>query len=267
MEDSAKPPLSKTKLTLYVAAGIVVVIVAFIVIKLTNAPIAQLKAWEAQLVAENANPETAIEIIDNPRYDSIQRHIALRKALLSLSKKDSMVLVVNLPDSSLNLFLNGVFIHNARIDEYTIDRFLKNLPLGLYLNQFSKPISIASSSATIVKEPIIEKEAPKTPDELIASLSTPDSLVYLPAYVKLTADNGINLFLEQTEDSIREERSIGNAFRSIHKSERRKEFINSLVGMSSYDYQPSLVVKVTKIELTSIYRALPQQTKVVLYYE
>ena len=84
MEDSAKPPLSKTKLTLYVAAGIVVVIVALIVIKLTNAPIAQLKAWEAQLVAENANPETAIEIIDNPRYDSIQRQIALRKALLSM---------------------------------------------------------------------------------------------------------------------------------------------------------------------------------------
>jgi hypothetical protein len=266
MEDSAKAPLSKIRLALYTAAGMLVLFGVLIFIKLANAPIAQLKTWEVQLAAENANSETAIEIIDNPRYDSIQRETALRKALLSLTKKDSMVLVVNLPDSSLNLFLNGVFIHNVRIDEYTIDRFLKNLPLGLYLSQFSKPITIASSRATIVKEPIIEKEAPKTPDELITSLTTPDSLVYLPAYVKLTAENGINLFLEQTEDSIREERSAGNAFKSIHKSERRKEFINSLIGMSAYDYQPSLVIKVTKIELTSIYRALPLETKVVLYY-
>uniref|UniRef100_UPI004047B48C hypothetical protein n=1 Tax=Roseivirga sp. TaxID=1964215 RepID=UPI004047B48C len=259
--------MSKIRLVLYVAGGIVLVLFVLILIKLTNAPIAQLKAWEAQLAAENTNPETAIEIIDNPRYDSIQRQIALRKALLSLTKKDSMVLVVNLPDSSLNLFLNGVFIHNARIDEYSIDRFLKNLPLRLYLNQFSKPISIVSSSATIVKEPIIEKEAPKTPDEMITSLTTPDSLVYLPAYVNLTGDNGINLFLEQTEDSIREERSVRSAFRSIHKSKRRRELINSLIGMRAYDYQPGIVVKVTKIELTSIYRALPQETKVVLYYK
>jgi hypothetical protein len=267
MEDSTKAPLSKTKLTLYIAAGIVVVLVVLVLIKLINAPIAQIKAWEVEFAAENANPETAIEIIDNPRYDSIQRQIAFRKALLSLTKKDSMVLVVNLPDSSLNLFLNGVFIHNVRIDEYKIDRFLKDLPLGLYLNQFSKPIAIASSNATIVKEPIIEKEAPKTPDEMIASLTTPDSLVYLPAYVKLTGENGINLFLEQTEDSIQEERNAGNAFRSIHTSQRRKELINSLIEMSAYDYQPSLVVKVSKIELTSIYRALPQETKVVLFYK
>lgn len=267
MNDSAKPSLSKIRLALYGTAGILVLLFILILFKLTIAPIAQIRAWEAQLSAENTNADNQIEIINNPRYDSIQRQIALRKALLSLTKKDSMVLVVNLPDSSLNLFLNGVFIHNARIDEYTIDRFLKDLPLRLYLNQFSKPISIVSTGATIVKEPIIEKEAPKTPDELITSLTTPDSLVYLPAYVKLAAENGINLFLEQTEDSIREERRVGKAFRSIHKSKRRRELINSLIGMSAYDYQPSLVVKVAKIELTSIYRALPQETKVVLYYK
>jgi hypothetical protein len=242
------------------------VIAFFVAIKLANAPLAKLAEWEAQLEAQNVTGETTFTLIDDEVYDSIQRNIAFRKALLLPTKKDSMVLVVNLPDSSLNLFLNGVFIHNVRIDAYEIDPLLRDLSLDLYFSQFSKPLLIDTTLATIVKEPIIEKEAPKNPDELIASLSEPDSLIFKPAYVKLTAENGINFFIEQTEDNLKEDKAARETFKSAFKSARRKAFFNALFNSEAYDYQPNITLKVTKIELTAIYRALPKETKVVVYY-
>jgi hypothetical protein len=266
MEESSNPNLSKIKIAAYFTACLVVLLLIFVSVKLAQAPIKRINQWEAQLTEENAASGSPIKVIKEARYDSIQRAIALRKALLSLTKKDSMVLVINLPDSSLNLFLNGVFIHNVKIEAYEIDPLLENLSLSLYLNQFSKPLSISSTNATIVKEPIIEKEAPKNPEELLAAVTTPDTVIFKPAYLKMSAQNGINFFIEQAEDSLKEDRAVRDAFKSVHQAQRRKAFINSLFGDDSYNYEPSLLLKVSKIELTAIYRALPKDTKVVVYY-
>jgi hypothetical protein len=266
MEDLAKPKLSKIKIILYFSVSLVALVLILVAIKLVNAPIAKLNEWEIKMVNEHTAGATIVQIANNAVYDSLQRNIALRKALLTLIRKDSMVLVVNLPDSSLNLVLNGVFIHHVKIDEYEIDPMLKDLSLALYVNQFSTPLTITSTSATIVKEPIIEKEAPKSPADLLASLTTPDTLIFKPAYLKMTAENGINFFIEQTEDSLKEDRRVRASFNTIHTSERRRALFNAIINVEAYDYQPSLLLKVTKIELTAIYRALPKETKVVVYY-
>ncbi|KYG77146.1 hypothetical protein [Roseivirga echinicomitans] len=253
--------LSKSGKTifLYIALAMILIIIIFGLVKYAMAPVNKLAEWKK-------NQET-IAVYNDAKLDSIQRLIAYRDALLSLSKKDSIHLIINVPDSTLGLFINGVVIYNVKMTSMKLDPMLRKLPQGMYIQTFSKPLSVTLSEASIIKEPIIEKIAPKNPEELLTSVTTPDTLVHQPVFIKLITDNGIHFLITQDEDLTSVDKKANRSFWSGRRMERTKSFLTAMVNFQPYEYQPSVILEANDKALTAIYRALPEQPKVVVYYE
>tara|TARA_R110001592_G_scaffold284685_1_gene552994 strand:+ start:2501 stop:3283 length:783 start_codon:yes stop_codon:yes gene_type:complete len=244
---------------LYIALAMILVLMIFGLVKYAMAPVNKLAEWKQN--------QKTIAVYDDARLDSIQRLIAYRDALLSLSKKDSIHLIINVPDSTLGLFINGVVIYNVKMTTMKLDPMLRKLPQGMYVQTFSKPLSVTVSEASIIKEPIIEKIAPKNPEELLASISTPDTLVHQPVFIKLITDNGIHFLITQDEDLTSVDKKANRSFWSGRRMERTKSFLTAMVNFEPYEYQPSVILEANDKALTAIYRALPEHPKVVVYYE
>ncbi len=99
-----------------------------------------------------------------------------------LSEKDSIQLIVNLRDSIIGLSIKGVIIHKTQINNYKVDPLLNKLPVLEYVKLFSEPLQVKSQYATIVKEPIVVRNAPKDTAEATLNAYEPDTLIQNPAF-------------------------------------------------------------------------------------
>lgn len=108
--------------------------------------------------------------------------------------------------------------------------------------------------------------APKTQEEFLASVTLPDSVVFEPVYLELQLSNGIQLMLEQNGNDIGSAREIKRQF---YQPNRKAKLFNLLLAVFTFEtpeYQPQIRLEASNAELTSIYRALPIQPKVVISY-
>lgn len=249
----------KNRKPIIITASVLGVLLLLSMFHLASAPVNKLKEWKTE--GTSSEPTEFVKGLD-----SLQRQIAYKKALLALPKKDSINLVLNVPDSTLGLFINGLSIYRVKLTEVDLDPLLSRLNEEEYWNQFSKPLLVDTSRASIVKEPIIEKTAPKTQEEFLASVSQPDSVVYEPAFIQLTLENGIELFIGQHDETGRLDRKVKRQFYAPERWSGIKSLFRSVFTFKALEYRPKISLEASNVELTSIYRALPEQPKVVIFY-
>ncbi len=209
------------------------------------------------------------------KYDSMYDHPEIlplliektyKEALLKLSEQDSIQLIVNLHDSLVCLSIKGVIIHETHVNDILVDKVLRRLPGREFVKLFSQPIAVLSQTASIDKEPIVVRDAPK--DSLEASLTAykPDTLIQNPAFLMIRCDFGIKLILEQYPNSGFHDKWVRFIFRSKLWI---KNVLTSIVRFFSFrkqEYNPTIIIKMPVDDLRAIYRALPLKASVVLTY-
>ena len=259
------PALLKSAFTKYrkpilIGSSLIALLLVLVIYHKASAPIHKLREWK----------DLANQAIEKPQFargmDSLQRQIAFKQALLALPKTDSMHLVLNVPDSTLGLFVNGISIYKTKLTALDLDPLLKGLSEGGYYSQFSKPLTVTSSRASIEKEPIIEKTAPKTQEEFLASVTMPDSVVYDPAFIHLALENGMDIFIGLNEISNQADRKAERQFYASERKRNRNSLLKSVFTFKALEYRPEIYLEAANAEITSIYRALPEQPKVVIFY-
>ncbi|HEY9117059.1 MAG TPA: hypothetical protein VIN11_04485 [Roseivirga sp.] len=252
--------IQQNKRVLLWVASIIGVVFLVILFYRAASPIQKLKEWSSFAEAEGFSIDNVSEL------DSIQRQIAFKKSLLTLTGKDSIHMVINLPDSSIGLFMNGLIIFKTQITRMELDPLLKRLSPQLYGHQFSKGIKADTVRSTIIKEPIIEKVAPKTQEEFLASVTLPDSVVFEPVYLEFQLSNGIQLHLEQNEIHGQADIKTKRRFYRPNRRDGWMEMLYSAVTFKAPEYKAQIRLEANQAELTSIYRALPAKPKVVISY-
>ncbi len=193
---------------------------------------------------------------------------AFLDAQLSLSKADSIGLVINLKDSTASLVLKGVTLRRSKIDEINQDLIFKGINGPAYSKLFSKPLVCISDSSTVVKAPIEYHKAPKDTIEAMQRMRLPDSLVCEPGYYSLNLNRGIRLVMVQSEEwTTPEEIAVGERFKSDMQQQKFFLYrIKDLKGKETPDYIPTIVLKTSKYNIRAIYRGLPDKVSVVLTY-
>lgn len=190
---------------------------------------------------------------------------SFKESLLELGEKDSIQMAVNLTDSTVCLYINGVKIHQTPITYFDEDKLLKKLSNSAYIKIFSKPLEINQTYATIVKEPIVIRQAPKDTAEANLNAWKPDTLVQNPAYILFDLDLGIRLIFEQEITSSFGERwSKFGFYRKLWTANLREIFYH-LLHFTQPDYKAAITIKMPADDLRAIYRALPQRAYVVIY--
>lgn len=196
---------------------------------------------------------------DHPALVNTIKETTYLNAYNTMAKNDSIGLIVNLNDSILSLVLKGVIIHSAQIMSCSTDGFFKALDICTYQNLFAVPIEIKSQDASIEKEPVVIKKAPKSEAEATVAPYFPDTLKNKRiADIELKIAVGFNIYIHDGSDGcVKANENVstpGETWRNIKR----------LLVFKKPEYEPSIHICLQKNDALSIYRALPAKALVII---
>ena len=204
-------------------------------------------------------------IYSAPELKQLVSEKAFKEAKASLLSDDSIHLIVDLHDSIIGLSINGVVIHKTKFHDLNSDPLLNRLPNMYYVKLFSNPLSIEKQIATIVKEPIVVRHAPKDTVEAALNVYKPDTLVQNPAFLILKLNYHINLFISQDQNPAFNDKWVQFIFKSTYYARTVLRNARNFIFFKKPIYEPVIFIKVPANDLRSIYRALPENAKVMLF--
>jgi len=200
----------------------------------------------------------------HPEMQALIKEKAYKESLLKLSQSDSIQLVIDLTDSIVGLSIKGVSIHQTRIREFSKDKFLERLPLMHEIKLLSEPLQVRHIYATIVKEPVVVRHAPKDTLEAAMNAWQPDTLIQNPAFVSFLTEYGLQIILEQDQNDHFRDHWKKSVFYSHLSARRTIRATENFLTFSAQEYQPLITVKMPVDALRAVYRALPDNTLIVL---
>ena len=104
------------------------------------------------------NPTTGYTLIQLTRHSKDKNFYQARVAM---AQTDSVYLTITLPDSLINLEISGVVVHSSRMTSISTSKMLKKGNDFVISSLLGSPMRIVKDFATIPKEPIMVKIAPK----------------------------------------------------------------------------------------------------------
>jgi hypothetical protein len=248
-----------------------IIIVVFLIIILFYlgfslvAPIRKLN----QLNGAGTDPQQEIpaaysRLYEHPEFFSMNKNKAFRESRLIMSESDSIGLAVNLPDSTISVEIKGIILHAAKIESYKVGRLFRALENQTYLNLFSSPLRIELHNATIAKEPVIIKKAPKDTIEAAKALVLPDTMQKKPAFIVFTLNNGFRLFIEQEKTGSFKAAKKRILFRAGNQLKQAGENFLYMLRFQIPPYNPVIRIHIARDDAVAIYRALPENALVTI---
>lgn len=265
MPETNTPATSKRYVSL-IKILIYPLLVLFFLFELTLAlaPHQKLNEYKQLISSDSLFNVTYDNIWNYSEFHDLVKEKTFKEALLVLSHNDSIQLVINIPDSSVCLYINGVKIHQTNVTKIETDLLLNKLNIMQYAYIFSNPLSVNSQYATIVKEPIVVRQAPKDTAEVANNAYKPDTLMQNPAFLELRLAYEIDLILEQ---EIQPNSPEAQARKEFYKTIGGNKYIMAFkrfIHFKKQEYRPTITIILPANDIRAIYRALPQKSFVVI---
>jgi hypothetical protein len=189
---------------------------------------------------------------------------AFQKNRLTLAEKDSIYMILNLPDSLLILEIKGVTIKRARILDIEMSNRFALISHENMLPWIAEPFTLEGDLSTIPKSPIVIKQAPKDTIEAAKMSSKPAPPDSTNVFFTLYFDRNLVLEIEQADPGKAGATEKVETYRKIKREESTRSVFKMLKKPQQTD-QPMLIkLVVSEIEARTIYRAVPTKTHLVL---
>ena len=178
-----------------------------------------------------------------------------------MAKSDSISFSIDLVDSILFLEVKGVVVLESKINKIVKSRFFSSVDNEALIKYLSNPFMVNKKTATIEKEPIVFKKAPKDTIEAATQIFKPDTLVNEVICINIEFDKNLILEISQSEDKPQ--------FQNLNYllKKRSKNFIqvakNSISFKEPY-FTPKIIIELPKKDIKSVYRALPYKPQMAL---
>ncbi len=215
------------------------------------------------VITDEKNPVDQ-RIFTDSAYLKMLRQKSFLQSRSLMAETDSIYFIVNLSDSTANLEISGVSVHETKIKSFRISSILMKGDEYPILTMFSTPLTIANSFATIKKEPVMIKMAPKDTSEYKPDVM-PDTSIVEPVNFKLEMTNGIILYVYQEE---KEKAADRISFRRFDISDRVTDTWNSVKSVAQFkipQYHPFIKLIIPRSDAKIIYRALPKKGQIAVY--
>lgn len=228
------------------------------------APSYRIKDYKRRygFVQEEKNPVDQ-RIFSDSAYLSLLRENAFLQSRISIAATDSVYMSVNLADSVINLEISGIVVHTAHISRMSLSNILRRGDNYVILSMLSHPLSIKRNFASIRKEPLMIKKAPRDTSEYVPDI-IPDTTDYEPVNIIFETDNGIRFHIYQeaglkTGDGLR--RFI---FDMYHRFRYSSDTFIKIITFRMPDYKPYIRIRIPRADAKIIYRALPEKGQIAL---
>ncbi|MFH0756793.1 MAG: hypothetical protein V2B15_05870 [Bacteroidota bacterium] len=241
------------------------IILFLLLLSMALAPMHKMQEFERLVNSDSLFLEKYDPVYNQPEMRQMVKEKAFKEALVKLAESDSIQMVMNLSDSTINLSIKGVVIHQTKVASFYRDKLLNRMPLMQQVKLFSQPVAVQSQYATIVKEPVVIRQAPKDTLEAALNAWQPDTLIQNPAYLILSLDHGIYIIFEQETNPTFHDKWTRFAFYNRLRIRGSIRAVFRFVTFKKQDYHPAITIKMPADDLRAIYRALPGQPFIVIH--
>jgi hypothetical protein len=228
-------------------------------------PVQKLEALKIEFGPKPTEKTKADErILSDSAYLNLLKEKAFLQSKVAMAKTDSIYLTVNLHDSIANLEISGVVVHSAKISEISASKILTMGNENIILSMLATPFVISGSLATIEKDPVMLKLAPKDTSEYKPDIM-PDTSITEPANYILEMTNGTRLYVYQ-DDNVKASEKMSQFMFDL--KDRIRNTLSSLKNVLFFkvpEYHPFIKLKLTRADAKIIYRAIPKNGQVAVY--
>lgn len=203
------------------------------------------------------------KIFSDSAYLSLLKEKSFLQSRTLMAQTDSIYLVINLIDSTSSIEISGVTVHSAKISSYNASTILLKGDGNVVLNMLAMPLTIASSVASIRKEPVMIKIAPKDTSEFKPDI-IPDTSVVEPVNYILDMTDGTRIFVYQEENGPSDIR-INFMFDLKDRLRNTWNSLKSIALLSVPEYHPYIKIRIPRADGKIIYRALPRNGQIAIY--
>ena len=211
-------------------------------------------------VADEKNPVDE-RILTDSSYLALLKEKSSLQSRVTLAESDSIYLAINLQDSTVNLEINGVSVHQAEIGRFAVSRILRSQNNNVILSMLSVPMTVNRNFASIEKEPLMIKLAPRDTSEYEPDI-IPDTADYEPVNYIMEMDNGTTLLVYQEEKLKPGDGMRLFLFDLRHRIRFEAVRFARIITFRVPEYHPYIKLRIPRSDAKIIYRALPEHGQV-----
>jgi hypothetical protein len=189
---------------------------------------------------------------------------AFEKNRLDLAEKDSIYMVLDLPDSLVILEIKGVTVKKTRIINMEVSNRFALIPHENLLPWISEPFTLTRDLSTIPKSPIVIKQAPKDTIEAAKESSKPRPPDTTGVFYTFYFDRNLLLEVEQSNPPEADVLERVKAYQLIKRQESTQSVIQMLKKPEQTDQPMTIRLVLSDVDARAIFRAVPTKTKLIL---
>jgi len=189
---------------------------------------------------------------------------AFEKNRLSLAEKDSIYMVMDLPDSAVILEIKGVTVKKTKILAMEVSNRFAIIPHENLLPWISEPFTLTRDLSTIPKSPIVVKQAPKDTIEAAKASSAPRPPDSTGVFYTFYFDRNLLIEVEQSNPPEADVMERVKAYQDIKKEESKQSVIQMLKKPEQTDQPMAIKLVMSDVDARAIFRAVPTNTKLIL---
>ena len=145
------------------------------------------------------NSKVGNPVLSDSTYLKLLKEKAFLQSQLIMAETDSIYLILNLSDSTVNLGISGVTVHQSRFSEMEASKIFLRGDENLILSLMASPFTISKDWSTIRKEPVLYKMAPRDTSEYKPDI-IPDTSLTEPVNFILEMTDGTRIYVCQEEN-------------------------------------------------------------------
>jgi hypothetical protein len=265
MDNSENKKLKGKQTALIITGSFLLIILGYFSIMSVRAPGKKLDEIRAKFGVP-ASPENKKDerFYSDSAYMAMLKEKAFLQARISMAETDSVYMTLNLADSTANLEISGVAVHSAKISEIKISGILRSGNEYAISAMLSTPMNVVNDLASIKKEPLMIKMAPKDTSEFKPDI-IPDTSDYEPVNYILELDNGIRIFVYQETDTIASDKNNLFIFDLNNRLKNTWSSLKSIARFRVPEYHPFIRIRLPKADAKILYRATPRHGQIAVF--
>ncbi len=256
---------SVMKVTAWVLIIICASFVAYYSVMSMMGPSRKLEALKKEYIRGNSGKKSDDQaLLDDSAYLRLLKERAWLQSKTLMAETDSIYLTINLADSTINVEISGVAVHDSRMSNVSVSRMIMKGNENVVYSMLSTPMTIASSLATIKKEPVMIKMAPKDTADYKPDI-IPDTSITKPVNYILEMTNGIRIYVYQEEDAKFSDRMSRFTFDINDRLHETWSAIKSVLAFKVPVYHPFIKIYLPRSDAKIIYRAVQVHGQLTVY--
>jgi hypothetical protein len=204
------------------------------------------------------------QIIKDSSYLMLLKEKSFLQSRIVMAESDSIYVTLNLADSTANLEISGVVVHKAKMKEVLTSKILLKGNENAILSMLATPFSISHAIATIKKEPVMIKMAPKDTSEYKPDIM-PDTSITEPVNYILEMKGGIRIYVYQDENVKLNDRISHFTFDIKDRLRDTWSALRSVAVFKVPEYHPFIKIRLPRTDAKIIYRAISKNGQIAVF--